>query len=207
MCEKIQNQGFDALFVEAMGQFKNPLVISCSDSKFNPNTVGVPAVRTLGAVVPAVNTYRSVNTINQITKALGVTEEGTLAERRSIVVCGHVGCGVMDTALNPYHGFDVITDQEWMAHFDKPLLAHAAKVSREKLNNDAVITMLAEMVVTQSAANLYDYPQIKALVDSGMLSIHGLMYDDSDLNIRSFDVDGDPLVPSSGIIVGILSKV
>jgi carbonic anhydrase len=150
----------------AKGQKPHTLLITCSDSRLNPNAffsanIGeLFIVRNVGNVVPPYNpewTYSEVAAIEFALNELGV---------RNIVLCAHTECGAIKASIGagdvPYAGLN-----NWLGlirdGFDK----------HKPINSE----MGVQINVLHQVENLKTYPAVQKLLESKKLTINTWVYD------------------------------
>lgn len=152
----------------AQGQSPHTLLITCSDSRLNPNAflssnVGeIFIVRNVGNVVPPYmpdNIYSEIAAIEYAVSELGV---------RNIVVCGHTECGAVKASIASgdnslgYVGLD-----NWLS-----LIKIAFKLKKPKDAQDGVTINLLHQV-----ENLKTYPKVGAMIANKQITVNAWVYD------------------------------
>lgn len=169
------------------GQNPETLVVGCSDSRVDPQTVfgagpgELFVVRNVAALVPP---YRPDAGYHGTSAAL---EYGVRVLKVSrIVVLGHVQCGGVRAMVEgaPVEARDFV--EPWIS-VAKPLLRR--KPSR---GADALDHYEGE-VVRFSLANLRTFPWIEDAVNAGKLQLHGFRFGIRDGELTR--LDGDRFVP------------
>jgi carbonic anhydrase len=155
------------------GQRPETLVISCSDSRVDPQTVfgAVPGelfvVRNVAALVPPyapdANYHGTSAALEFGVRVLGV---------QKIVVLGHALCGgvmaLMDGA--PAEARDFV--EPWMG-----MAAGVRDPEADALEPEARRDRYEAAVVRLSLANLMTFPWIAEAVEAGRLALHGFRFD------------------------------
>lgn len=152
----------------AQGQKPHTLLITCSDSRLNPNAffsanIGeIFIVRNVGNVVPPYmpdNIYSEIAAIEFSVSELGV---------RNIVICGHTECGAVkasyatgDNKLG-YVGLD-----NWLS-----IIKEGFRNNKPKDAQDGVKVNLLHQV-----ENLKTYPKIDSMIASGQITVSAWIYD------------------------------
>ena len=160
------------------GQNPEVMVVSCSDSRVDPETIftAMPGelfvVRNVANLVPP---YETNGKYHGVSAAL---EFAALNLRvKHIVVMGHSGCGGVRACVD--HDATRQTDAEfisnWMSMLDEP----HARLRREQplLAGAELRTALEHEAVRTSLANLRTFPCIQTLEGRGRLSLHGAYFD------------------------------
>lgn len=171
------------------GQHPETLVVSCSDSRVDPQTVFGAApgelfvVRNVAGLVPPdqpdSRSHGTSAALEYGVRVLGVSR---------IVVLGHAQCGGIEAMVSgvPSGGHSYVAP--WMAIAD-PVM----KQLPAQLEGEALLTHCEKEVVRLSLANLVTFPWIAEAVAAGRLSLHGFRF-----GIRSGELsrlDGDAFVP------------
>jgi carbonic anhydrase len=152
----------------AQGQKPHTLLITCSDSRLNPNAffsanIGeIFIVRNVGNVVPPFmpdNIYSEIAAIEYAVSELGV---------RNIVICAHTECGAVKASYATgdnnlgYVGLD-----NWLG-----LIKDGFRITPPTDYHEGVRINLLHQV-----ENLKTYPKISAMFATNQLTIHGWIYD------------------------------
>ena len=152
----------------AKGQKPHTLLITCSDSRLNPNAffsadIGeIFIVRNVGNVVPPYmpdNIYSEIAAIEYAVSELGI---------RNVVVCGHTECGAIKASYDSgdaplgYVGLD-----NWLG-----LIKVAFKLKKPRDVYQGV-----EINLLHQVENLKTYPGIAPLITSQELKINTWLYD------------------------------
>lgn len=152
----------------AQGQKPHTLLITCSDSRLNPNAffsanIGeIFIVRNVGNVVPPYmpdNIYGEIAAIEYAVAELGV---------RNIVICGHTECGAVKASYVTgeeklgYVGLD-----NWLG-----IIKAGFKLNQPKDVQDGVRVNLLHQV-----ENLKTYPKINAMIATNQISVSAWIYD------------------------------
>jgi len=155
------------------GQYPETLVISCVDSRVDPQTVfgAVPGdlfvVRNVGALVPP---YQPDAKAHGTSAAL---EFGVrVLKIKRIVVLGHAQCGGVRVMVEgaPEEARDFVAP--WMS-IAKPVL----RLVCEAVEPAARLTYYEQEVVKLALANLLTFPWIDAAVAAGTLTLDGYRFD------------------------------
>jgi carbonic anhydrase len=153
------------------GQSPHTLVVACSDSRVDPQTVfgAVPGelfvVRNVAGLVPP---YSPDGGCHGTSAALEYGVRVLKVQR--VVVLGHAQCGGVRAMVegSPAEARD----------FVEPWVAIAEAVVRAMPAHGAELLDHCEAeVVRLSLANLLTFPWISEAVDSGRLSLHGFRFD------------------------------
>jgi carbonic anhydrase len=160
------------------GQNPDTMMISCCDSRVDPETIfnAMPGelfiVRNVANLVPPYETggrYHGVST---------AIEFAVLNLRvKHLVVMGHSGCGGVRAALDQSAAIqtEAMFISRWMSMLDdariKVLAAH------EQSPHGVKLQALEKECVKTSIANLRTFPFVKEREDKGRLNLHGAYFD------------------------------
>lgn len=173
------------LFQElATGQSPEVLLITCSDSRIDPNLItqtkpgDLFICRNAGNMVPphSSNTGGITASIEYAVAVLGVEH---------IVVCGHSDCGAMKGAMNPEAVASLPHVSNWLGHSSAAL----ARVKARHGGNvcaDHLPEMTEENVIMQ-LKHLETHPSVAAKMSTGDLELHGWVYDIASGSVRCYD--------------------
>ena len=160
------------------GQNPDTMVISCSDSRVDPETIfsAMPGelfiVRNVANLVPPYETggkYHGVSTaIEFAVMNLRIKE---------LIVLGHSGCGGIKAALDQSAAIQTEAQfiSRWMSIIDDARLSVLAshQISPAAVRQEA----LEREGVKQSIKNLRTFPFVQDQEDRGRLSLHGAHFD------------------------------
>jgi len=160
------------------GQNPEVMLISCCDSRVDPETIfsAMPGelfvVRNVANLVPPYETggrYHGVST---------AIEFAVMNLRvKHLIVMGHSGCGGVKAALDQSTAIQTEAQfiSRWMSMLDDARLrvvaAHQMAPQAEKLR------LLEMEAVKTSIKNLRTFPFVKQVEDKGRLSIHGAYFE------------------------------
>jgi carbonic anhydrase len=160
------------------GQKPTVMVVSCCDSRVDPETIfsAMPGelfvVRNVANLVPP---YETTGKFHGVSAAL---EFATLNLRvQHIVVMGHSGCGGIRACLdhNAARQTEAQFISNWMSMLDddkgRVMQTHAAKPPVE------VAHALEREAISQSLKNLRTFPCIQILEGKGRIALHGCHFD------------------------------
>ena len=151
----------------AEGQKPHTLLITCSDSRLDPNAFFSSSlgelfiVRNVGNVIPEYNSQNKYSEGAAIEFALGALEI------RNIVVCAHTECGAIKASIkyfgqNTHSGLD-----NWLELIKNGFHEHAP----DDANSGTRINLLNQV------SHLKTYPIVKELLDNNELTISAWVYD------------------------------
>ena len=160
------------------GQDPEVMVISCCDSRVDPETIftAMPGelfvVRNVAALVPPYETggkYHGVST---------AIEFAVMNLRvKHLIIMGHSGCGGVKAALDQSAAIQTEAQfiSRWMSMLDdarlRVLSSHQMAPTAEK------VKMLELEGIKTSISNLRTFPFVKQVEDKGRLSLHGAYFD------------------------------
>ena len=160
------------------GQDPEVMIISCCDSRVDPETIftAMPGemfvVRNVANLVPPYETggkYHGVST---------AIEFAVMNLRvKHLIVMGHSGCGGIKAALDQSAAIqtEAMFISRWMSMLDdarlQVLAAHQMAPAAEKLK------LLELEGIKNSIKNLRTFPFVKKEEDKGRLSLHGAYFD------------------------------
>jgi len=162
----------------AYGQNPEAMLISCCDSRVDPETIfsAMPGelfvVRNVANLVPP---YETTGKFHGVSSAI---EFAVMNLRvKHIIVMGHSGCGGVKTALDQSSAIqtDARFISRWMSMLDsarlRVLASHQMSPQAEKLS------ALEKEGVKTSIKNLRTFPFVSELEEKGRLSLHGAYFD------------------------------
>lgn len=160
------------------GQSPETMIVSCSDSRVDPETIfsAMPGelfvVRNVANLVPP---YEVSGKYHGVSAAM---EFAVLNLRvKNMIVMGHSGCGGVKAALDQNAAIqtDAHFISKWMSMLDDARLSvlaayqnSSASVRQEALEKEAI---------KQSITNLRTFPFVKEQEEKGRLALHGAHFD------------------------------
>lgn len=160
------------------GQSPDVMLVSCCDSRVDPETIftAMPGelfvVRNVANLVPP---YETGGKYHGVSSAL---EFAVMNLRvKHIVIMGHAGCGGVKAALDMSTAVQTEGHfiRSWMSMLDnarlRVLAAHQMSPQADKL------VALEKECVKTSIKNLRTFPFVQELEDKGRLSLHGAYFD------------------------------
>ncbi len=162
----------------AHGQSPDAMIVSCCDSRVDPETIfsAMPGelfvVRNVANLVPP---YETGGQFHGVSAALefAVLNLGV----KHIIVMGHSACGGVKAALE----FGAAQQTEahfitkWMSMLDDARLSVLA--SHQGSNRSQVVAALERAAVKVALANLRTFPFIREAESKGRLALHGAHFD------------------------------
>lgn len=178
------------------GQTPDVMLISCSDSRVDPETIfsAMPGelfvVRNVANLVPP---YETNGKYHGVSAAL---EFAALNLRvKHIVVMGHSGCGGVRACL--YEDAARQTEAQfissWMSLLDEPRTRLLAEAGAGKPAD--VVAKLEREGVKTSLTNLRTFPCVRALEGKGRLKLHGAHFDIAGGALTTFNEATGDFVP------------
>lgn len=198
----------DSLRALGRGQRPSTLFITCSDSRVVPNilTSSGPGdlftVRSVGALVPGPEALGD-STLAAVEYAV------TVLRVRTIVVCGHSGCGAMRALLGAQPG-----GAEPMPHLEHWLRHGHQLVARAGARPPGLdeADHLSQVSVARQLDNLRRLDQVRRAETDGRLALVGLWFDIATARVRVLDEQtatfvapgpGRPGTPEVDVDVGV----
>ncbi|ADO69981.1 bifunctional SulP family inorganic anion transporter/carbonic anhydrase [Stigmatella aurantiaca] len=156
---------FDRL---ANGQAPHTLLITCADSRINPNLITSTdpgelfIVRNVGNLVPPASSPASVAVASAVEYAVNVLKV------TDIIVCGHSACGAMNAliARKPPQGLPSVA--AWLKEAE-PVLEH--------LSEDCTAEEAAQQSALAQVENILSYEGMREKAETGEIRIHAWFYD------------------------------
>jgi carbonic anhydrase len=149
------------------------LMITCSDSRINPNLITdtepgeLFIVRNVGNMVPP-------HGAGDNGEAAAIEYSVVNLNVNDIIVCGHTHCGAMHGLLNPKSLRELPAVRRWLRHGQG-----AAQIVREQcrhLEGAALLTAAAQQNVLVQLRHLETLPVVAARLARGDLQLHGWIY-------------------------------
>lgn len=180
----------------AEGQNPEVMIVSCCDSRVDPETIfsAMPGelfvMRNVANLVPPFETQGKYHGVS------AALEFAALNLRvKHIVVMGHSGCGGVRACLDPdtLRQTEAAFIQSWMSMLDGAREAVMAEhQGRSQLELRAA---LEREGVKTSLVNLRTFPCIQALEAKGRIALHGAYFDITAGTLSVLDQDGTAFVP------------
>jgi carbonic anhydrase len=160
------------------GQNPDVMIVSCCDSRVDPETIfsAMPGelfvVRNVANLVPP---FETTGKYHGVSAAL---EFAALNLRvKHIVVMGHSGCGGVRACID--HEATRQTEaafiRNWMSMLDEPL--EKIRAANANMGLPELRAALEHAAVKTSLANLRTFPCIQVLEGKGRVSLHGAYFD------------------------------
>lgn len=174
----------------AAGQSPEALMITCADSRIDPNllTQTLPGelfvVRNAGNIIPphGSGSLSEAAAIEFAVETLGIPH---------IVVCGHSRCGAMEALVRGAEFIESPALREWVGFASDAL----AGLPRRMGTQSEVITRVAQNNVLLQLDNLRTHRCVANAVNRGRLHLHGWFYRFETGNILRYDHRQRSFVP------------
>lgn len=160
------------------GQNPEVMLISCCDSRVDPETIFNAMPGELFVVRNVANLVPPYETGGQFHGVSAAIEFAVLNLRiKHLVIMGHSGCGGVKAALDQSAAIQTqaMFISRWMSMLDQArlsiLASHQMKSQAEKL------AALEREAVKTSIKNLRTFPFVKEREEKGKLSLHGAHFD------------------------------
>lgn len=160
------------------GQSPETMLVSCCDSRVDPETIfnAMPGelfvVRNVANLVPP---YEMASKFNGVSAAI---EFAVLNLRiRHLVIMGHSGCGGVQAALDQSAAIqtEAMFISRWMSMLDEARL-HVVS-AHQTASHDVQLMALEKEGVKVSIKNLRTFPFVVERENKGKLSLHGAHFD------------------------------
>lgn len=176
----------------SQGQKPHTLMITCSDSRIDPNLVTqtmpgeVFVVRNAGNIIPPFGASKGGEeaAIEFAIEGLGVT---------NIVICGHSKCGAMAALVNKVNLDPLPSVKSWLDH------AQATRKRVETLEGEADLSRVVEENVLVQASNLKTHPSVSAALMAGKVRLYGWVYNFESGTILVYDPTLKRYLPSTEV--------
>ncbi len=175
------------------GQKPHALVITCADSRIDPELITqsgpgeIFVCRNIGNIVPA---YGEVlggvsAIIEYAVAALGVSH---------VVICGHTECGAMNALVHPETISHLRTVQTWLRNSEAALRAVRG---RKAISGDGVpLEDLVEENVLLQLHHLRTHPSVAEQLAGGALALSGWVYDIGRGMVRIYSEEQRKFIPA-----------
>jgi len=177
----------------ASGQQPLALLITCSDSRIDPNLITQTepgelfVIRNAGNIVPP---YKAgvggeAATIEYAVNVLKVSD---------VIICGHSQCGAMGGLLQPESVKDLPSVSQWLK-----FASDTKRIIDENyahiLESPARLTATVEENVLVQLEHLQTHPSVDRAVRENRLGVHGWVYKFETGEIFAYDVDAHEFLP------------
>ncbi len=176
----------------AQGQKPHTLMITCSDSRIDPNLVTQTkpgelfVVRNAGNIIPPFGASRGGEeaAIEFAIEGLGVS---------NIVVCGHSKCGAMAALVGEVKLDKLPCVKSWLGH------AQGTKKRMDALAGDFNLNHVVEENVLVQVDNLRTHPSVSGALRSGRVQIFGWVYSFETGSVAVYDPRLKRYLPSTEV--------
>jgi carbonic anhydrase len=169
------------------GQHPHTLFIGCADSRVVPDLItdappgALFVVRNVGNLVPPAEKEGGPHGVSA-----AIEFAVDILKVKDIVVCGHSHCGAMEALYRPPPGASENL-KGWLA------LAADARLDEEP--TPEVLRRTEQRSVALQLDRLMDFPNVRAGVEAGRISLHGWHYMIEEGEIYVLDVGSGTFVP------------
>ncbi len=179
----------------SQGQKPHTLMITCSDSRIDPNLVTqtkpgeIFIVRNAGNIIPPYGASRGGEeaAIEFAIEGLGVS---------NIVICGHSKCGAMAALVDHANLDSLPCVKDWLGH------AHATKRRMSMTTSKPVLADVVEENVLVQADNLKTHPSVSAALRAGKVQLYGWVYNFEYGTVAVYDPQLKRFLPSTEVSEG-----
>jgi carbonic anhydrase len=172
----------------SQGQTPDILLITCSDSRIDPNllTQTKPGelfiIRNIGNMIPPHGTLNS-------SEGAGIEYAVAALDIKHVVVCGHSHCGSMKALLqlNKFSE-EMPLVYDWLKHHGEPV-RRLLKENYANSSEDELLKIAIEENVLTQIENLETYPVIRSKMHSGQIFLHAWVYSIETGKIYAYDAN------------------
>lgn len=168
------------------GQTPDVLLITCSDSRIDPNLITQTepgelfVIRNIGNIIPPYGTPNGG-------EGAGIEYAVQALDIKDVVVCGHSDCGAMKGLLqigNLAHQMPLVYD--WLRHYGEPT-RRLVLDNYKDYPSDKLLKIAIEQNVLTQIENLETYPVIRSRLHSGQLTLHAWIYEIETGEVFAYD--------------------
>jgi carbonic anhydrase len=183
----------------ANGQTPHTLLITCSDSRIDPNLITQTepgelfVVRNAGNIIPPFGSSQGGEEA-----AIEFAIDGLKVS--NIVICGHSQCGAMAGLMNRVNIDTLPSMKKWLGH------AQATKRIVESSSGGKetqLIKVIEENILVQSH-NLKTHPAVSNGLRQGRIRIFGWVYNFENGMVNLYDKKQNRFIPSSEVKIELL---
>ena len=176
----------------AQGQSPHTLMITCSDSRIDPNLVTQTqpgelfVVRNAGNIIPPYGASKGGEeaAIEFAIQGLGVS---------NIVICGHSQCGAMAALAGKVNLEGLPCVKTWLRH------AESTKKRIDAMSSEVALARVVEENVLVQADNLRTHPSVSAALRAGRVQLFGWVYSFETGSIAVYDPRMKAYLPSTEV--------
>lgn len=175
----------------SQGQKPHTLIITCSDSRIDPNLVTqtdpgeIFVVRNAGNIVPPYGASRGGEEA-----AIEFAIQGLCVS--NIVICGHSQCGAMAALVDKVNLDELPSVKNWLCH------ANATKKRVQAMGKTDLHHVIEENVLVQ-ADNLKTHPAVSAALRVGRVRLYGWVYNFEKGMVTVYDPKSQRYLPSTEV--------
>lgn len=170
------------------GQTPEVLLITCSDSRIDPNllTQTKPGelfiIRNIGNIIPAHGILNS-------SEGAGIEYAIAALDIKHIVVCGHSHCGSMKALLQ----LNKLSEEmplvyDWLKHHGEPT-RRLLKENHPNCSEEQLLRIAIEENVLTQIENLETYPVVRSKMHASKLALHAWVYEIETGKIQAYDAN------------------
>lgn len=175
------------------GQSPHTLMITCSDSRIDPNLVTqtkpgeIFVVRNAGNIIPPYGSSKGGEeaAIEFAIDGLGIS---------NIVVCGHTQCGAMAALMGNVNIDSLPAVKSWLNH------AAATKKRLQQQQKESSLKCAIEENVLVQIDNLKTHPAVSAALKAKLVKIYGWIYHFESGSVKVYDSQNATFLSSSEIV-------
>ena len=174
--------------LEANGQKPKAMIISCCDSRVDPNKIfnGKPGDyfvhRNVANLVPIYNLNKTEN--HEITSSIEYAVNSLKIQ--NIIILGHSSCGGIEYAYQRFSKENLENKQTSLDTWTEPIKTAFNNIDTN-LSDKNAIKSLEKMSVVNSLTNLKSYPKINELIRKNKLKLYGLFFDISSGDLSMYN--------------------
>jgi len=163
------------------GQMPDSLFLTCADSRLIPNLISATApgdmfvVRNVGNLIPPADVHGI--TLSDESEPAAVEFALGVLGVNDIVVCGHSGCGAINSVMNGREKLTAPNLRSWLRHCEKARdLVNELSFGKDWSLNDKV----SQANVLLQLEHLASYPLVQEKIQHKEVSMHGWWFDLND---------------------------
>ena len=178
----------------ANGQSPETLLITCADSRINPNLITQTQPGELFIVRNAGNLVAPHNP-QALASAEGAAIEYAVEvlKVKDIIVCGHSHCGAMKAVLDPAQVKDLPTVAAWIGHAEATRRIMGSSYTH--LEGNALLTATAQENVLVQLDHLRTLPSVASALVKKSVALHGWVCKLETGDVFAYDPDERQFVP------------
>lgn len=182
----------------SQGQTPDIMLITCSDSRIDPNLITQTQpgelfiIRNIGNIIPPHGILNS-------SEAAGIEYAVAALDIKHVVVCGHSHCGSMKALLQ----LNKLNEEmplvyDWLKHHGEPV-RRLLKENYANCTEEELLKIAVEENVLAQIENLETYPVIRSKMHANKISLHAWVYQIETGKIYAYDAQrGEFALLSSG---------